>query len=142
MCHGRGSGTPQAEEGNTTVEGTRGKVQTHRRGKVPLLGGQEEEGQTAIGNSLCQSVHMPVALRGWGGSGAGYRQQKASCLFRGDWAFLVQAMSGQAPLVWAKGIRGLSATWCLLHNLQVAGTDSGGHLRGQMEAWLATTGDL
>ena len=63
-------------------------------------------------------------------------------MFRGDWALLVQATSGQAPLVWAKGIRGLSVMWCLLHNLQVAGTDCGGHLRGQREAWLATTGGL
>ena len=36
-------------------------------------------------------------------------QQEASCLFRGDWVLLVQATGGQASLVWAKGIRGLSA---------------------------------
>ena len=55
---------------------------------------------------------------------------------------LVQATGGQAPIVWAKGIRGLSVTWCLFHDLQVAGTDCGGGLRGQKEAWLATTGGL
>ena len=54
----------------------------------------------------------------------------------GDWEFLVQATSGQAPLVWAKGIRGLSATLCLLHDLQVAGTDHSSHLRGQIEVCL------
>ena len=37
-------------------------------------GGQEDEGQTATGNSLHQSVHRHLwALRGWGSSGAGYR---------------------------------------------------------------------
>ena len=55
---------------------------------------------------------------------------------------LVLATSGQTPIMWAKGIRGLCVTWCLLHDLQVAGTDCGGHLRGQREAWLATTGGL
>ena len=55
---------------------------------------------------------------------------------------LVQATSSQAPLVWAKSIRGLSATCCLLRNLQVAGTDHRSHLKGQREAWLATTGGL
>ena len=63
-------------------------------------------------------------------------------MFRGDWALLVQATSSQALLVYAKGIRGLSVMWCLLHDLQVAGTDQGGHLRGQREAWLAATRDL
>ena len=60
----------------------------------------------------------------------------------GDWAFLVQAAGGQAPLVWAEGNRGLSATWCLLCDLQAAGTDCGGLLLGQREAWPATTGGL
>ena len=55
---------------------------------------------------------------------------------------LVQATGGQAPIVWAKGIRGLSAMWCLLYDLQVAETGCSGHLRGQREAWLATTGAL
>ena len=35
----------------------------------------------------------------------------------GDWALLVQAMGGWVPLVWAKGSRGLSATWYLLHDI-------------------------
>ena len=50
-----------------------------------------------------------------------------------DWALLVQATGGQSQLVWAKGSGGLSAMWCLLHDLQAAGTDRGGHLRGQRE---------
>ena len=42
------------------AEGTREKVWTHRRGKVPLLGRAREGGGTAIGNSLHQRLHMPV----------------------------------------------------------------------------------
>ena len=38
--------------------------QTHRRGKVPLLGRGEEEGAATIGNSLLQSMCMPVGLEG------------------------------------------------------------------------------
>ena len=41
----------------------------------------------------------------------------------GDWALLVQAMGQWAPFVWAKGRGGLCAMWCLLCDLQVAGTD-------------------
>ena len=50
-------------------------------------------------------------------------QREASCLFRGDWVLLMQATGGQALLVWAKGMRGMITTWCLLHELQVAETD-------------------
>ena len=99
-----------------------------------MLGRGEEEGQAAIGNSLHWSMHMWLCR--------GYGSQEASCLFNGDKALLVQATGGQAPIVWAKGIRGLSATWCLLHDPQVAGTGCGCCLRGQREAWLATTGGL
>ena len=53
---------PQAEEGNAMAEGTQEKVQTCRRGKAPLLGRGEEEGQAAIGNSLHWSVCMPEVL--------------------------------------------------------------------------------
>ena len=124
-----------AEEGNTMAEGTGEKAQTRRRGKVPLLG----RGRwMAMGNSLHQNVHSSEA--GWLWSG--YGRRKASCSFVGDWALLVQATGGQAPLVWAKGIRGLSATWCLLHELQGTGTDCGSHLRGQREAQFATSGGL
>ena len=51
----------------------------------------------------------------------------------GDWVLLVQATGGQAPLVWAKSSRRLSAMWYLLHDLQVAGTDLGSHGKGQRE---------
>ena len=51
-----------------------------------------------------------------------------------DWALLVQATGGQAPLVWTKGSRGLSSMWCLLGDLQAVGMDHGGHLGGQREA--------
>ena len=46
------------------AEGTQEKVQTHRRGKVPLLGRGEEEGQATIGNSLHRSMRMPTGLEG------------------------------------------------------------------------------
>ena len=101
---------------------------------MPLLGRARRGGadhHRKLPALECVHAHR---LRGWGGSVAGYRQLEASCSFRGDWALLVQTTGGQAPLVWAKGIRGLSATWCLLHDLEVAWTDSGSHLRGQREA--------
>ena len=65
------------------AEGTREKVQTCRRGKAPLLGSGEGEGQGAIGNSPLQSVHMPMGLEG-GAACGGYRHREASCSFRGD----------------------------------------------------------
>ena len=49
---------------------------------------------------------------------------------------LMQATGGPGPLVWAKGIRGLSVM-CIFQDLQVAGTDHGDCLRGQREVWLA-----
>ena len=70
---------------------------------------------------------------------------------------LVQAMCGSKPLARAKGdwalplcrlridgnfLCGLRAMWCLLHDLQVAGTDCGGHVRVQRETWPATIGGL
>ena len=35
----------------------------------------------------------------------------------GDQSLPVQAMDGQASLVWTKGNRGLSVIWCFLHDL-------------------------
>ena len=61
---------------------------------------------------------------------------------KGDQELLVQATGGQAPLVWAKGSMGLCATWCLLHDLQTAGTDHVRLLGGQREVWPVTTGGL
>ena len=75
------SGVLQAGEWKAMAEGTPEKVWTHRRGKAPLLGRGQEEGQTTIGNSL----HPSVLAHKW---------QEASCSFKGDWALLVQATSG------------------------------------------------
>ena len=55
---------------------------------------------------------------------------------------LVWAMGGRAPLEWAKGIGGLSAMWCLLHDLQTVGTNDSSHLRNQRGAWPTTTRGL
>ena len=88
------------------AEGTWEKVRAHRRGKVPLLGrpggGRVDRHRKLPCPSMC--TH-PWSLRGQDTSGAGHRQQEASCSFTGDWALLVQATGGQAPLVWAKDIR-------------------------------------
>ena len=54
------NGTPWAGEGNAKGEGAWEKVQACRRCRVPLLRRQEEEGWTTIGNSLHQSMCMPV----------------------------------------------------------------------------------
>ena len=48
------------------AEGIWGKVQTHRRDKVLLLGRGEEEGWASIENSLCPIVHACLPTRrGW-----------------------------------------------------------------------------
>ena len=115
------------------AEGTQEKVQTHRRGKVPWLGRGEEEGQAAIGNSLCWSTCLPTGLE------VGVALQRLwvvrSLLLIYGREGTCASTGGQAPIVWAKGIRGLSVTSCLLHDPQSC-------LRGQREAWLATTVDL
>ena len=49
---GLGSGVPQAGEQRATAKGTQEEVWAHRRSKLALWGGQEEEGQTAIGISV------------------------------------------------------------------------------------------
>ena len=54
---------------------------------------------------------------------------------------LAEAMGDQALLLQAKGSWRLSATWCLLRDLQAAGMDSSSCLGGQREAWPATLGD-
>ena len=46
------------------AEGTPEKVQTCRRGKVPLLGRGEWEGWAAIDNSLPWMVLIPTGLEG------------------------------------------------------------------------------
>ena len=59
-----------------------------------------------------------------------------------DLALLVWAMGDQAPLVWTKDRVGLSITQCLLHDLQVVGTNHSSHLRNQREVRPTTTRDL
>ena len=68
--------------------------------------------------------------------------KKALARATGDRALPVQAMGGWAPLVWAKASWGLNVMWCLLCDLQAAGTDCGGLLGGQREAWPVTTAGL
>ena len=86
-------------------------------------GGQEEEGQTAIGIYFLAHVQT---LRGQAASGAGttYLDYWA----KGDWA----------PLVWAKGSRGLSMMQHILHDLQMAGTKHSSHLKNQREVYPAS----
>ena len=67
--------------------------------------------------------------------------REATCWALGEWMFLGRR---QVPgtSVWGKGSGGQSVMWCLLRDLQVAGTDRGGLVGGQREAWPATTGGL
>ena len=84
-----------------------------RRGKAPSLGRMRGGGKD-YHRKLPALEYLPAcpwALRRRGSSGTGCGLQEASCSLKGDWVLLVQATSGQAPLVWAKDIRGLSATW-------------------------------
>ena len=57
---------------------------------------------------------MRWALRGQGTSGAAYIGEKPLARAMGDWVHLVHAIDGRTSLVWAKGSKGLSATWCIL----------------------------
>ena len=57
-------GSPQAEEGNATAEGSWEKVRVCRRGKVPLLGRVRGEGRTIKGNPLHKSVYIVEGLEG------------------------------------------------------------------------------
>ena len=85
---------------------------------------------------------MPCVLRGWGALVQALGGEKPLARAKGDRALLVQATGGWTPLVWAKGSMGLCATWCLLHDLQTAGTDHVRLLGGQREVWPVTTGGL
>ena len=137
VCHRWGSSVLQAGEWNATAEGTWEEVWAQRRSKAPLLG------RARVGGADCHRnlLEHVWALRGWDASGADYRRQEAT--FSGYGILGAScAMGSRAPLLWAKGSGGLSATWCLLCDLQAAGMDHSGHLRGQREAWPATTGGL
>ena len=124
------------------AEGTSEKVRTCRRGKAALLGRAKGGGADHHRKLLeCEHAHEGSQRAGW----LWHRLQggKKPLSSLGETGrFLCRLRGGQAPRAWAKGIRGPSVTWCLLHDLQVAGTDCSGHLRGQREAWLATTGGL
>ena len=122
-----------AGEWNATAEGTWEKVWAHRRSKLPLLGRGGSPQEAHCAHALGLSEGEATLVQATGG-------EKPLVLATGDWVLLVQATGGWEPLVWAKGRAGLSVTWCLLHDLQAAETDCGGHLRGQREAWLAPLG--
>ena len=84
---GLGSGALWAGEWSTIAKGTQEEVWVHRRIKSPLL--EKARGRGA-------DHHRSTHRISEGG------------------APLVQATGGWAPLVWAKGTRGLSATWHFL----------------------------
>ena len=131
----------QAGEWNTTAEGTQEKFWAHRRNKVLLLERARGGGADRHRNlPVCSSVSM--LSEGEAPLGQATGSNKPLAQPTGDRVLLVQAAGVWEPLVWAKGIRGLSVTWCLSHDLQAVGTDCGGSLRGQREAWPATTGGL
>ena len=121
-CYGLCSGTPRQREPG---EG---------------LGRQEQQGAIA-GEGQRRRGGAPQASprRRAGSQRAGLLQRRLPALASGDWVLIVWAAGGQALLVWAGDSGGLSAMWCLLGDLQAAGTDCGGLLRGQRGAWPATT---
>ena len=120
QSEGLRSGVPRAGEWNAVEEGTQEKVRAHRRSNTPLLG-------RARGGGVDCHKNLP-ARRCTGSQRAGHLWCKLwvtrSYLLGlvGDWALLVQASGGRAPLVWAKGSGGLGMTWYLLHNLQASET--------------------
>ena len=129
----------QAGEQNTVAKGTQGGGLGPRRSKAALLG-------RVRGGGADHHRKLPWHAFGVSEGGAALAQAmggvKPLALATGDQVLLAQDTGGQEPLVWAKGSWGLSATWCLLRDLQAAGMDCGGHLGGQREEWLATTGGL
>ena len=121
------------------AEGTQEKVWACRRSKESSLGrvrGGGADHHRNLPTQVCTGSHRAGRL--W------HRLLLArSHLLRlQETTLLVQAAGGQALLLWAGGSMGLSATWCLLCDLQAAGTDCRGLLRGQREAWPATPGGL
>ena len=131
VCYRLDSGLPQQREPERSC-GPMGEASHH------CWVGQKEEGQTVIGISLYRhrlsEGREPLAQN--------MGHEKPISWARKYLAFLVWAMGGQAPFVWAKGSGGLSATWCLLHDLKVPGMDLGSHLRDQREAWPQNTQGL
>ena len=123
VCHGQGRGTSWQREPERR-SGCAGEARHHcwpgeRKGaehlrKLPALERAHARRLSEGGASLVQATGSEKPL---------------ACSFRGDCGLRVQATRVQASLVWSKVIRGLSMMWCLLHNLQVAGTDCSGCLR-------------
>ena len=100
-------------------------------------GGQEEEEGTAI------VISFPVhswTVRGRGASVQASGDERPHDRAKQDQVPLEWAMGGWAPLVWAKGCWGLSTMWCLLHDLQMVGTNHSSHLRNQREDGLLPLG--
>ena len=126
MCYALGSEMPQRRKPRRR-SGATGEASHH------CWGGWKEKGQTSIGISL--PIHGLSEGRATG-------DKKPLAQATGDRALLAQATGGWIPPVWAKGSGGLSAMWCLLRDLHMAGIDHGSHLRGQREPWPATTGCL
>ena len=125
----------QAGEWNATAEGTWEKVWAHRRSKAPLLGRARGGGGT--------TTRISLHTRGLSEGGAPPAQamgvEKPLAHATGDRALLVWTMGIWAPLVWAKGSRGLSAHGATCVIYRCSGTDQISHLRNQREAWPATT---
>lgn len=125
------------------------RVEHHSQGSLGGgLGPQEKQGAiTGEGERRRGQCHrnLPVhawAFRGRGGAplvqATGGKKTLALAMANGG---LLQATGGQAPPT-AKGSGRLSATWCVLHNLQEEGTNQSSHLRNQREAWPVTTRGL
>ena len=97
------------------AEGTGEKVWAHRRSKTPLLGrvrGRGAAGQRNLPEHVC-----------WG-------SQRAGHLWHRLW------VTGNF-LCGLRAEPGLSATWCLLRDLQAAGTDRGGQSSQRPEVGMA-----
>ena len=116
-CYGRGNLgeglDPQERQGTIVGEVRGGGMDLYR--KLPAQECAHAHGHSVGGASLAQAT-------GW---------LEGSCSLRGDCMLLVQATSGQTPLLWNKGIRGLNAMWYPLYCLQVAGTECSSCLRGR-----------
>ena len=96
---------PQSEKWNTTAKGTEEEVCACRRSKVQLLR-RARGGRADHHRNLFPCTHTMGSQRvgqNW------HRLQVVRGHLLRDWALLVQATGGQAPLVWARGCRGPSA---------------------------------
>ena len=120
------------------AEGTWEKVWTHRRSKAPLLG-RGRGGGVDIHRNLSEHV-CTQALRALSASGAGYVWREATCQAMWRPGSSCAGYRWQGSHVWAKDSGGLSATWCRLCDLQVAGTDSCGPLEARGRHGLAPLG--